>query len=255
MRDRLAVAALALPLFLAVATPSPAEDQPYRVTLAGDEFDGSAWRTGVRIELAPGWKTYWRMPGESGVPPEFTWSTSRPARVEVQYPVPSRHVDKSGEAVGYDGEVIFPVTVTPEAPGSLDLKLELFFGVCKDICIPARAEAAITLGTDGRDPLGSLRVDTARASVPAAGDAITGADIVSEDGKPVLRLALKERPDDIFIETTTSAYFRAPVLSADGREARLAIDGLGDAGKLKGQSITITYVLGGKGHEQTLTLP
>lgn len=251
MRVRLAVAALCL----ALAVPALAEEKPYRVSLIGDAFDGTAWHSGVLIELAPGWKTYWRMPGESGVPPEFTWSTSRPASVEVQFPAPSRHADASGEAIAYDREVLFPVTVTPETPEGLELKLELFFGVCKDICIPARAEAAIALGTEQRDPLGSLRVETARGQVPAAGGAVTGAEIVSEAGKPVLRLALKERPEDIFVETTTSAYFRAPVLSEDGREAHLAIDGLGDAGKLRGQTLTITYLLGGKGYEQTLTLP
>jgi DsbC/DsbD-like thiol-disulfide interchange protein len=242
-------------LCLALALPAAAEDKPYRVSLTGDGFDGTSWHTGVLIELAPGWKTYWRMPGDSGVPPEFTWSTSLPAKVEVQYPTPSRHVDKSGEAVGYDSEVLFPVTVTPEQAQGLELKLDLFFGVCKDICIPARAEAAITLGTEQRDPLGSTRVKSALADVPAAGDAVAAADIVSGEGKPALRLTLKERPEDIFVESSTSAYFRAPVLSDDGREARLAIDSLSDLSKLKGQQITITYRLGGKGHVQTLTLP
>ena len=110
MWTRFALAALCL----ALALPAVAEEKPYRVSLIGDGFDGTSWQTGVLIELAPGWKTYWRMPGDSGVPPEFTWSTSLPAKVEVQYPTPSRHVDKSGEAVGYDSEVLFPVTVTPE---------------------------------------------------------------------------------------------------------------------------------------------
>jgi DsbC/DsbD-like thiol-disulfide interchange protein len=145
--------------------------------------------------------------------------------------------------------------VTPDKAQDLELKLDLFFGVCKDICIPARAEAAIMLGTEQRDPLGSARVEAARATVPAAGDAVTAADIVSGEGKPVLRLALKERPEEIFVESATSAYFRAPVLSADGREARLQIDSLSDLSKLKGEPITITYRLGGKGHVQTLTLP
>jgi len=251
MWNRLAIAALSV----ALAVPALAEEKPYRVTLIGDGFDGTSWHTGVLVELAPGWKTYWRMPGDSGIPPEFTWTPSQPAKVVVQFPTPSRHVDKSGEAVGYETQVIFPVTVTPDKPEALDLRLDLFFAVCKDVCIPAQAEASISLGTDARDPLGSSRVETARAAVPAAGDAVTGAEIASEDGKSVLRLALKERPEDIFVESTTSAYFHAPVLSDDGHEARLAISSLSDPAKLKGQAITITYVIGGKGHEQTLTLP
>ncbi|MCA3560801.1 MAG: hypothetical protein IOC82_07195 [Aestuariivirga sp.] len=252
MTIRLACAAA---LSLALALPAAADNKPWRVSLTGDRFDGASWHTGVLIELAPGWKTYWRMPGDSGIPPEFTWTPSRAAKVDVQFPAPARYVDKGGETVGYLQDVIFPVTVTPERPGALDLKLGLFFAVCKDVCIPAQAEASISLGLDQRDPSGSARVEAARAAVPAAGDAITGAAIVSDGGKPALKLTLKERPDDIFVESATTAYFHAPVLSADGREARLAIGSLGDAAKLKGQTVTITYLIGGKGYDQTLALP
>lgn len=247
--------AIAAALLIMLAAPALAQDKPYRVSLIGDGFDGTSWHTGVLIELAPGWKTYWRMPGESGIAPEFNWTPSRPAKVEVAFPTPARHVDASGEAVGYESEVLLPVTVTPEKPEGLDLNLDLFFAVCKDICVPAQAQAAITLGTDGRDPLGSVRVETARGTVPAAGDAVERASLVIEGGKPLLQLTLKERPDDIFIETDTSAYFRAPAFSADGRTARLAVDSLSDPSKLKGRTITVTYILGGKGLEQTLTLP
>lgn len=252
MWTRLLSSALGLMLLAGTAI---AAGKPYRVSLIGDGFDGTSWHTGVLVELEPGWKTYWRMPGDSGVPPEFSWSTSLPARVEVQFPAPSRHVDSSGEAVGYEGQVLFPVTVTPDKPGGLDLSLDLFFGVCKDVCIPAQAQASITLGTAERDPLGSVRVEAARAAVPVPSDVVTSATLVDDAGKPVLLLHLKERPEDIFVETTTSAYFRAPAFSPDGREARLAIEGLSDPGKLNGKQLRLTYTLGGKGHEQTVTLP
>lgn len=249
---RLALTTLCLPLLAAAAS---AAEKPYRVSLVGDGFDGTSWHTGVLVELDPGWKTYWRMPGEAGIPPEFTWSPSAPARVEVAFPTPGRHTDKSGETVGYETKVLFPVTVTPEKLAGLDLGLELFFAVCKDICIPAQAQASITLGTEERDPLGSARVEAAQASVPAAGEAVTSATLADDGGKPVLLLALKERPEDIFVETDTSAYFRAPVFSADGREARLAIDSLSDRARLKGKTLKLTYVIGGTGHEQSVTLP
>ena len=252
MWTRLLSSALGLMLLAGTAI---AAGKPYRVSLIGDGFDGTSWHTGVLIELQPGWKTYWRMPGDAGIPPEFTWTPSAPAKIAVQFPTPGRHVDKSGEAVGYDTQVIFPVTVTPETPQALDLKLDLFFAVCKDICIPAQSQAAIALGTEARDPSGSERVEVARGLVPATGDAVTGAEIVSEGGKPVLVLALKERPEDIFVESATSAYFHAPALSQDGRQARIVIDSLSDVAKLKGQTITITYIIGGKGREQAVTLP
>lgn len=247
--------AIAILFLLFAAGAAAAAPKPYRVSLVGDAFDGKAWHTGVLVELDPGWKTYWRMPGEAGIPPEFTWTPSAPARVEVAYPVPARHADKSGEAVGYEREVLFPVTVTPEAAGAVDLDLDMFFAVCNDICIPAEAKASIALGTAENDPLGSARVEIASQAVPVPGDLVTTATLAADGGKPVLVLALKERPEDIFVETTTTAYFRAPAFSAGGREARLAIDNAGDPARLAGQQLKLTYVIGGKGHEQAVTLP
>lgn len=247
------IAALACSLAVHAAA---AEEKPWRVSLVGDGFDGSAWHTGVLIELEPGWKTYWRMPGEAGVPPEFTWKTSAPARVEVRLPTPKRHADASGETVGYEGEALFPVTVTPETgAGELRLGLQLFFAVCKDICIPAHAEAEIALGSQARDPSGNARVEQAEQALPRPGDAITAAALGEEGGKPVLVLTLKEPLEDIFVETTGPAYFRQPRFSADGREARLAIDNLADAAKLAGTTLSLTYWRGGHGLEQAVTLP
>jgi DsbC/DsbD-like thiol-disulfide interchange protein len=230
-------------------------DKPYRVSLIGDSFDGRSWQTGVLIELEPGWKTYWRMPGEAGIPPEFTWTTSAPAEIEVSFPAPARYADQSGETVGYEASALFPVVVTPETATQLDLSLEIFFAVCKDICIPASASAQIRLGPMMRDPSGSARVEAARGDVPGQGSAIGAARLVTEGGKPVLELELKERPEDIFVETQGSAYFRAPDFSADGRTARLTIDNLKDPASLAGTPLKLTYRLNGVGHEQTVTLP
>jgi DsbC/DsbD-like thiol-disulfide interchange protein len=238
-----------------LAPAALAVEKPYRVSLIGDSFDGRSWHTGVLIELEPGWKTYWRMPGEAGIPPEFTWTTSAPAEVKVAFPAPARYADQSGETVGYEGSALFPAVVTPETATELELGVDLFFAVCKDICIPASARASITLGTAMRDPSGSARVDQAMRAVPAEGAAVTSARLVMDDGKSVLQLALKERPEDIFVETPTSAYFRAPDFSADGRQARLVIDNLKDPATLAGTALKLTYRIGGVSLEQTVTLP
>jgi len=230
-------------------------EKPYRVSLVGDSFDGRSWQTGVLIELEPGWKTYWRMPGEAGIPPEFTWTTSAPAEVRVSFPGPSRYADQSGETVGYEGTALFPVAVTPEKATELDLGLDLFFAVCKDICIPASASAAISLGTVVRDPSGSARVEEARKAVPGQGAAIMAARLVMEGGKPVLELELKEKPEDIFVEAPGSAYFRAPAFSNGGRLARLIVDNIKDPGNLSATALTLTYRLNGANLEQTVTLP
>lgn len=238
-----------------LACAALAAAKPYRVSLAGDAFDGRSWHTGVLIELDPGWKTYWRMPGEAGIAPEFTWKTSAPADIEVSFPAPARYADQSGETVGYEDSALFPVAVTPKAATELDLSLEIFFAVCKDICIPAKASAQIALGPMMRDPSGSARVERARQAIPGQGSAVAAARLVMEDGKPVLQLELADLPQDIFVETQGPAYFRAPSFSADGRMARLPIDNVKDPASLSGASLRLTYRLNGVGLEQTVTLP
>ncbi len=252
MRLRLLFTVIAC--LLSPAVPQAAE-QPFRVSLVGDSFDGKAWHTGVLISLAPGWKTYWRMPGEAGVPPEFTWTTSVPASVDVLYPTPARYADSGGETIGYEGEVLFPVIVEAGDAATVELRLDLFFGVCKDICIPATAQAAITLGPLMRDAQGAARVEEALGRVPAPGEAIAAAEMVEADGKPQLLLRLRERPDDIFVETPGTAYVHAPALSSDGGEARLTIDNLKDPAALSGAELKLTYSMAGRGFEQTVKLP
>lgn len=233
---------------------SAAAEPPWRVTMIGDAYQGDGWLTGVRIEMAEGWKTYWRMPGEAGIPPQLTWTSSQSAGIEVLYPLPSRFADASGETVGYKHEVLFPVRVKTTAT-SLTLDLDLFFAVCRDICIPAQAKATIDLGPALRDPEGSRRVEEWMARVPAAGKPVESASIAVEGDQPVLVLKLSMPADDIFVETTGSAYFRKPIFSADAAEARLAIDNVKDVAALSGTVLNLTLSTAQGGLEQAVTLP
>lgn len=246
-----------VPAFLLIALPHAAlaAEQPYRATFIGDAFTGNGWLTGVRIELKDGWKTYWRMPGEAGIPPQFTWKTSVPAHIEVQYPLPGRFADASGETVGYKHEVVFPVIVNTDMASGVKLDLDLFFAVCQDICIPAQAKLSVDLGTAMRDPAGSRSVEDWQKRVPVSEHIATASTLSETEGKPELHLMLSAPVDDIFVETDTSAYFRAPRFSGDGREARLVIDNVKDAAKLKGAVLTITASRNGIGLDQMLTLP
>ena len=80
------------------------------------ELDGKPTLVaGVQLRMSPDWKTYWRNPGDSGVPPSFNWKGSTNLkRAEVLYPAPHRFADGGGTAIGYDDEVLFPVWITPE---------------------------------------------------------------------------------------------------------------------------------------------
>lgn len=108
--------------------------------------DGQAL-IGVQVRLSPRWKIYWRWPGESGVPTEFDWSGSTNlSRLEVHWPAPKRSSEYEMQTFGYDGEVIFPVSVTSESPSQpVELNLRLSYGVCKEVCIPMESKLRMVL--------------------------------------------------------------------------------------------------------------
>ena len=124
-------AILAANLVVTVAMVSPAcagetsawdGDQRAAVRLIAGAPRGSGaasiHHAGVEVHLAPGWKTYWRYPGDSGVPPRFDFSGSRNLKsASVRYPAPHRLTDESGTSIGYKGDVVFPLDVTPQDAG------------------------------------------------------------------------------------------------------------------------------------------
>jgi DsbC/DsbD-like thiol-disulfide interchange protein len=139
------------------------------------EAEGApALYAGIQLRMAPGWKTYWRNPGDSGVPPGFDWSGSKNVKsAEVLYPAPHRFADANGTAIGYDDEVVFPVRITPERAGEpVTLSLTFDYGLCKDLCIPNTVELEAVLPPDlGK---GDARlIGTALTRVPAEAKADT----------------------------------------------------------------------------------
>lgn len=102
---------------------------------------------GLHIKLDDGWKTYWRLPGESGVPPSFDWGGSANlGEARVLFPAPSRLPEAGMISLGYKGEVVFPIEITPREAGKpVDLALVAEYGVCRDICIPAEGRASLSM--------------------------------------------------------------------------------------------------------------
>jgi DsbC/DsbD-like thiol-disulfide interchange protein len=127
-------------------------------------LSGGSDLAGIEIVLDKGFKTYWRQPGESGLPPRFDWAGSENlAAADLHWPAPARTEDAGGIAHTYAGSVVFPVSITP-ADRAKPVKVRLFmeYGVCKDICIPARAELSLVLGGAGKRAV----IEEALARVP-----------------------------------------------------------------------------------------
>ena len=113
---------------------------------------------GFEIALAPGAITYWRDPGDSGLPPTLDFSGSENvAGVEALFPAPKRIKEADGgEAFGYDGAVIFPLRVKPRDPAKpVRLALNADFAVCEKVCLPAKARLSLTLPAAGESPYAS----------------------------------------------------------------------------------------------------
>lgn len=125
----------------------------------------------LHLQLAPRWKTYWRAPGDAGVPPEFDWSGSRNVKsVRVLWPRPRVFNFSGMQTIGYDEDVILPVEVTPIDPAQpVFLGAAVDLGVCRDICMPASLELDTALPAFGQP---DQRIEQALAAQPlSAADA------------------------------------------------------------------------------------
>ncbi|UZF92494.1 protein-disulfide reductase DsbD domain-containing protein [Bosea sp. NBC_00550] len=181
--------------------------------IAGPTTPTGKQRVGVEIVMSPGFKTYWRSPGEFGVPPSFDWSGSiNIGGLDVRWPVPERFQDSAGYSVGYVGEVVIPISVQPVDPSRpVMVVLKLDYAVCEKICIPAKGEASLWL-EPGVTTVTSPRLESFEARVPVPvkpgthkeKTSIIEAKLDDTVVDPGLRLVLQPPPDgkvqDIFAE-------------------------------------------------------
>jgi DsbC/DsbD-like thiol-disulfide interchange protein len=111
-------------------------------------------RAGIEIHLDPGWKTYWRYPGDTGVPPTFDFSDSDNVKsATVRWPAPERFSDGAGgHSIGYLGEIIMPLwVVRADAARASALNVKLNYATCGTLCVPASAKLNLALSGYGGD--------------------------------------------------------------------------------------------------------
>jgi DsbC/DsbD-like thiol-disulfide interchange protein len=192
------------------ATPALMPEAKLRL-LDGGVLDATRRLAGVEITLSGKAKTYWRMPGDSGLPPLFDWTGSENVKsVTVEWPRPDRIADVSGTILGYHGQVIFPLLVEPnDIAKPVRLMLKLDFGICEDVCVPISAEASRALSSGG--DLASI--EGFRARVPQKGSRGSLPDpkllsITPATDMPDALLVKSGAPiDDLVIEGPKGWYF------------------------------------------------
>lgn len=229
-------------------------------------------RLGLHFRLDPGWKIYWRSPGDAGFPPKPNWEGSRNLRsAEFRWPAPERFELFGLDTFGYGDEVVLPIDVQLERPGAaLHLQLALDYLVCEKICIPYQAALALDLpsGSAGPSPHAHL-IDRFMARVPGEG---SGSGLAIEraawrgGGTPALEVTARALTGfgnpDLIVEADGPAAnlgFGRPAvqLSEEGKLARLRVPVRGAAvgqTDLAGLPVTLTLIDGGRAMERTVTL-
>lgn len=155
-----------------LATPAMAITQDDVLSarlLPGWQMSGGHYMAALELTLAPGWKTYWRAPGDIGIPPSFDWQGSgNLAGAAFHWPAPEV-IDSGGMvSLGYHERLVLPVEITPTGAGEVQVRLSMDLGVCKDICMPAHLEfQAVLEGPGAREG----EIERALAQVPAPGHA------------------------------------------------------------------------------------
>jgi DsbC/DsbD-like thiol-disulfide interchange protein len=217
-------------------------------------------RAGIEIRLKPGWKTYWRYPGDSGIPPVIDFSASRNVKiVTVLFPAPTRFPDGAGgSSIGYVNDVVFPVhVVVQDATKPTVLRLKLNYAACEKLCIPAEAELELVL--TGKASALEQAVAAAEARVPKSA-------AIGEDGPLAIRAVQREggagKPRMLvdvaapagaevllFAEGPTKQWALPLPEPVDGAPAGLrrfafALDGLPPGAKAAGATLRLTAVAG-----------
>jgi len=251
-------------LVLLVAAPAHAADasawdgtqrSAMRLIAGGRAEGGATLRAGIELRLAPGWKTYWRYPGDSGIPPRFDFSKSRNVKsVGLQWPAPQRLVDESGTSIGYKHDLIFPLDVVPEDRGKpVTLSLAIDYGVCEKICMPVDAKAELTLtgkptGQDQRIAAAEARVP--KPAVPGQHGALSIRAVKREGSRIVVDVAYPTGDSvDLFAEGPTPDWalpVPSPVAGAPDGAQRFTfeLDGLPPNTKPDGATLLLTAVAG-----------
>lgn len=234
-----------------VAASQPAQEDGKRLF---------AWEA----ELAPGWKTYWRSPGEAGLPVELFLDGNK---LELMYPVPERFDLAGIETFGYGKHVMLPFYLNSTQHTA---NLSASFMVCKEICIPYNAAYNAAAADEGS--LVDVRLDAWMKQIPktitadcdCAALEITDIKLVGRVGQQ--RLVVDVASDeqfanvDLMVEGVAGVYFEKPQvhLMADGRSARLIIKAISRQASvdLSGADVRMTLSDGKyKAVDQMVTLP
>ncbi|MEK9660752.1 MAG: protein-disulfide reductase DsbD domain-containing protein [Alphaproteobacteria bacterium] len=226
---------------------------------------------GLEVVMEPGWKTYWRSPGEAGIPPGVDWNGSgNVGTTNFRWPAPERFDFFGIETFGYHDRIVFPIDVAVAEPGEpVSLRVRADLLICDDVCIPHTFKLSLDLPAGPPMPSAEANlIDRYRSLVPGDGaraglalDTIAAGPVAPLTELVVAAQSVMpfDRPD-LIVEGPDNILFAAPAVerSADGTGAliRIAVRDAYDKTKpvdLAAQELTLTLVDGNRSMEASAT--
>jgi DsbC/DsbD-like thiol-disulfide interchange protein len=237
------------------------------VRLLAGSRSGAVLLGGIAFQLEPGWKTYWRNPGDSGVPPRFDFSKSENIEaVTVLWPAPTKFDDGAGgHSMGYHNQVVLPLRIVAKSTDKpVTLRADISYAVCEKLCIPvqANAELAITSVASTEDSALFAALDTVpKPANVGEPNPLTVRD-VKRDGKSVVLVDVVSpdaREVSLFVEGPTPDWaLPVPKLLEHNppgvRRFTFEIDGLPPGTDPAGAALKLTLVGGDRSYEFNINL-
>jgi DsbC/DsbD-like thiol-disulfide interchange protein len=237
------------------------------VRLLAGSRSGAVLMGGIAFALQPGWKTYWRSPGDSGVPPRFDFSKSENVEaVTVLWPAPMQFDDGAGgHSLGYKGQVVLPLRIVAKnADKPVRLRAAINYAVCEKLCIPVEANAELAFASVASTEDSALFAALDTVPKPAnVGDPnpLTIRD-VKRDGKSavVVDVATSDARDvSLFVEGPTPDWaLPVPKLIEGGppgvKRFSFELDGLPPGASPEGAALKLTLVGGDRAYEFNVNL-
>lgn len=244
------------------------------VRLIAGSRSGNVLLGGISFQLQPGWKTYWRTPGDSGVPPRIDFSKSDNIdSVKILWPLPVKFPDGAGGvSFGYQNQVLLPLRIIAKSPDKpVTLRASISYAVCEKLCIPVEANAELGFVSVASTEDSAIAAALETVPKPAKIGDTTPVAIreVRRDGKLVLvdvivrdekNATHKDKEVQLFAEGPT-ADWALPVPKLIKREAdgiqRFAfeLDGLPPGVTADGAVLKLTVAGSGAAYEINATLP
>jgi DsbC/DsbD-like thiol-disulfide interchange protein len=248
------------------ASPWQRSDHAAVRLLAGSR-SGSVLLGGVAMQIQQGWKTYWRNPGDSGVPPRFDFSKSENVEaVTVLWPAPTKFDDGAGgHSLGYHNQIVLPLRIVAKnADKPVTLRADINYAVCEKICIPVEANAELSFASVASTEDGALAAALDTVPKPASiGDPnpLTIRDVKREGKSTVLVdvVAPDSKEVSLFVEGPTPDW-GLPIPnqiehSPTGvKRFAFELDGLPPGVKPDGAALKLTLVGGDRSYEFNINL-